>query len=126
MTSAARHDGAVLREIVTTNNTASEVWADPPTARRSTRPGCNDRGLAIRIHRKKPPRRPMPDHIRRGNATKSRVRSAIEHVFAQQKDRMRLFIRTVGIERAKAKIGLVNIAYNMRRLIFHERRPAMG
>jgi hypothetical protein len=68
----------------------------------------------------------MPDHIRRGNATKSRVRSAIEHVFAQQKDRMRLFIRTVGIERAKAKIGLVNIAYNMRRLIFHERRPATG
>jgi len=39
---------------------------------------------------------------------------------------MRLFIRTVGIERAKAKIGLVNIAYNMRRLIFHERRPATG
>jgi len=68
----------------------------------------------------------MPDHIRRGNATKSRVRSAVEHVFAQQKDRMRLFIRTVGIERAKAKIGLVNIAYNMRRLIFHERRPATG
>jgi hypothetical protein len=68
----------------------------------------------------------MPDHIRRGNATKSRVRSAIEHVFAQQKDRMRLFIRTVGIERPKAKIGLVNIAYNMRRLIFHERRPATG
>ena len=68
----------------------------------------------------------MPDHIRRGNATKSRVRSAIEHVFAQQKDRMRLFIRTVGIERAKAKIGLVNIAYNMQRLIFHERRPATG
>ena len=68
----------------------------------------------------------MPDHIRRGNATKSKVRSAVEHVFAQQKDRMGLFIHTVGIERAKAKVGLTNIAYNMGRLIFHERRLATG
>ncbi len=60
----------------------------------------------------------MPDDIRRGNATKSRVRSAVEHVFGQQKDRMGLFIRTVGLELAKAKLGLVNIAYNMKRLIF--------
>lgn len=33
VTSAARHDSAVLREIVTTDNTASDVWAD--TAYRS-------------------------------------------------------------------------------------------
>ncbi len=67
----------------------------------------------------------MPDHIRRGNATKSRVRSAVEHVFAQQKDRMGLFIRTMGLERATAKLRLVSIAYNIKRLTFHERRQVM-
>lgn len=36
------------------------------------------------------------------------------------------FIGTVGIERAKVKIGLANIAYNMGRLIFHQRRQATG
>jgi len=51
--------------------------------------------------------------------------SSVEHVFAQQKDRMRLFIRTVGLARAKVKIGLANIAYNMTRLVFLRRRRGM-
>jgi hypothetical protein len=39
---------------------------------------------------------------------------------------MGLFIRTIGIERARAKIGLVNIAYNTGRLIFHQQRQVAG
>jgi hypothetical protein len=34
------------------------------------------------------------------------------------------FIHTVGIERASAKVGPAHIAYDMRRLILHERHPA--
>jgi hypothetical protein len=68
----------------------------------------------------------MPDHIRRGNAARSKVRARVEHVFAQQKARMGLFIRTIGIKRAEAKITLANLAYNMNRLIFDERRGATG
>ncbi|MBB3992213.1 hypothetical protein GGR19_003662 [Croceicoccus naphthovorans] len=68
----------------------------------------------------------MPDHVRRANATKSKIRARVEHVFAQQKAKMGLFIRTIGINRAEAKITLANLAYNMNRLIFHERRAAMG
>ena len=49
-----------------------------------------------------------------------KVRSSVEHVFAEQKARMGLFIRTVGIARATIKIGLANLAYNMRRLIWLE------
>ena len=49
-----------------------------------------------------------------------------EHVFAQQKNRFGLFIRTIGLARAEAKLTLANIAYNFDRLIFHERRRAMG
>lgn len=54
------------------------------------------------------------------------IRARIEHVFARQKDQMGLFIRTIGIARAETKIGLANLAYNIDRLIFHERRAAMG
>jgi transposase, IS5 family len=61
------------------------------------------------------------------------VRVFVEHVFAQEKAHMGLaamipriisprFIRTIGLKRAEAKITLVNLAYNMKRLIFHERR----
>ena len=42
----------------------------------------------------------MPEATRRANNAKSTIRSRIEHVFAEQKERMDLFIRTVGIGRA--------------------------
>ena len=42
----------------------------------------------------------MPETTRRANALKSKVRSAVEHVFAVQKDKMDLFVRTIGIARA--------------------------
>ncbi|MEQ1930915.1 MAG: transposase, partial [Parvularculaceae bacterium] len=79
-------------------------------------------GLVSHIHRRKPKGRPMPENIRRGNATKSKVRSLVEHVFADQKHRMAIKVRTIGLARARIKIGLANIAYNMRRFVFHSRQ----
>jgi IS5 family transposase len=124
VTSAARHDGKMLREVVTTANTASDVWADTAYRSKTNEAWLASRGRVSRIHQKKPRGKPMPEHTARANARKSAVRARVEHVFAVQKDKMDMFIRTIGIERAEAKIGLVNIAYNMQRLIFHERRPA--
>jgi hypothetical protein len=54
---------------------------------------------------------------RRGNNTKSKIRSRVEHVFAEQKDRG-LFIRTIGIAWATTKIGAANLTYNIKRFIF--------
>jgi hypothetical protein len=48
--------------------------------------------------------------IRRTNAARATVRSAVEHVFAAQKSRTKLVIRTVGIARVRAKLALANIA----------------
>ena len=42
----------------------------------------------------------------RANAAQARVRSAIEHVFVRQKRCMALFVRTIGLARARVKIGL--------------------
>jgi len=58
----------------------------------------------------------MPEAMRRANAAKSKIRSRVEHVFAKQKGRMDLFIRTIGIARATMKIG--NLVYNIKRLLF--------
>ena len=66
----------------------------------------------------------MPQRTAKANAAKSKIRARVEHVFAHQKDKMGLFIRTIGLSRAEAKITLANLAYNMNRLIFHERRTA--
>jgi IS5 family transposase len=74
------------------------------------------RGLRPQFQRKKPRGKKMPDHIARGNATRARVKLRVEHVFAAQKCRLRLVIRTVGVGRGRAKIGLANLAYNFTRL----------
>lgn len=126
VTDGARFDGRMLRDVVTGDNTASDVWADTAYRSQANEKWLKAQGRVSRIHRKKPRGKPMPDHVRRGNATKSKVRARVEHVFAQQKAKMGLFIRTIGIKRAEAKITLANLAYNMNRLIFHEQRAAMG
>ncbi len=82
--------------------------------------------LVGRIHRRKPAGKPLPQNIARANAAKSSIRAAVEHVFAHQKNRFGLFIRTIGIARAEAKLILANIAYNFDWLIFHERARAAG
>jgi transposase, IS5 family len=78
------------------------------------------------IHRKKPQHRPLPVRTARANATKSAVRASIEHVFAEQKHRMGLFVRAIGLPRATTKIGLANLVTNMRRLLWLERHSALA
>ena len=82
------------------------------------------RGLVAQFQRAKPHGKPMPAHIARGNATRGRVRARVEHVFAEQKRRFHLVVRTVGRDRATARLTLANLAYNMRRLAWLEGRPA--
>ena len=64
----------------------------------------------------------MPERVARANAKRSAIRSAVEHVFAGQKHRMGLVVRTIGIARARIKIGMANLAYNFQRLAWLERR----
>jgi hypothetical protein len=68
----------------------------------------------------------MPEPKQRANAARSRPRSAIEHIFAEQKHRMGLFIRTIGIARARTKIGMADIAHNLRRYVYWEAKIAAG
>ena len=55
----------------------------------------------------------------------SKVRACIEHIFAKQKSRMVLFVRTIGLARARLKIGLANLTYNLKRLVFLERQAGL-
>ena len=81
--------------------------------------------MTSRIHRRKPANKPMPVRTAKANAKKSKVRACVEHVFAHQKNHFGLFIRTIGLARAEAKLTLTNLAYNFARLIFHERKAVM-
>jgi len=63
--------------------------------------------------------RPVPPACQiKANKTRSKVRGRVEHVFGFQERSMGgKFIRTIGMARAKTKIGMMNLVYNMNRLI---------
>ena len=83
------------------------------------------RGLRSRIHLRANRNHPLSQAQQNANRRKSRVRARIEHVFgAQQNSPGGRIVRMIGIARAKAKIGLQNLAYNIRRLVMLERMAA--
>jgi IS5 family transposase len=125
-TDAAAYEGRRLREgLLDKTNTARRVWADTAYRSATNEAFMAKNGFVSRVHRKKPKGRAMPAAIRRANNAKSKIRSRVEHVFAELKDRMDLFIRTIGIARATTKIGLANLVFNIKRLLFL-RRVALG
>ncbi len=126
VTDAAAYEGRLLREgLLDKTNTASAVWADTAYRSRANERFMAEHGFVSRVHRKKPPNRPMPVRTARATGRKSKVRACIEHVFAEQKSRMGLFVRTVGLARARLKIGLANLTYNLKRLVFLERQAGL-
>jgi IS5 family transposase len=126
VTDAAAYAGAYLADLLDPDNTAAGVWADTAYRSRKNEGLLRQRMLTSHIHRKKPAHLPMPRHVARGNAKKSAVRAHVEHVFAEQKVRMGLFVRTIGLARATTKIGLANLTYNMRRLLWLARQTAVA
>jgi len=124
VTHAARHDGSQLGSVLDPANTASDVWADTAYRSRANMALIDKRGLTAQFQRAKPRGKPMPPHIARGNATRARVRSRVEHVFAAEKHRMGLVVRTIGLLRATAKITLANLAYNLSRMAWIKGRAA--
>ena len=98
VTDASRHDGWLLRQgLLDPTNTGAGVWADTAYRSQQNETFLERHGFISHIHRRRPPGRPLPAHIRRGNARRSRDRAPVEHVFAVQKRAMGLMIRTIGL-----------------------------
>ena len=124
VTHAAAHDGRHLAGLLDPDNLASTVWADTAYRSAANLKLLDRRGLVPQFQRAKPRGKPMPANVVRGNATRGRVRARVEHVFAEQKRRLGLVVRSVGLDRATTKITLANLSYNMRRLAWLDGRPA--
>jgi transposase, IS5 family len=124
VTHAAAHDGGQFAALLDAGNTAAGVWADTAYRSAANLAALARRAMIPHLQRPKPRGKPMPAHVRRGNASRGKVRAAVEHVFACQKQRLRLVVRTVGIARAKTRLGLANLAYNLLRFTWLDGRPA--
>ena len=89
-----------------------------PIGRRRSRQSRKIKGLKGRINRKSRRNKPLTKREMQGNKTRSKVRARVEHVFgAQSNDMGGTLVRSIGLMRAKARIGLKNLTYNMRRQV---------
>ena len=117
VTDAAVHDSQKLDGLLNKGNTSAEVFAD--SAYRSTKIEAQLRasGYKSRIHRRGRRNHPL---------TSAQERALVSsNVFgAQQSAPGGRIVRTIGMVRARAKIGLQNLAYNIRRLVTLERLAA--
>ena len=103
-------------------NTASGIWAESAYRSAEIEAALAARGLTTHIHWRRSRRKPLTRRQEAANKARSKVRARVEHVFGNQHNSMGgKFIRTIGILRASARIGMQNLAYNMRRLVVLER-----
>jgi IS5 family transposase len=125
VTDAAVHDSQPLDELLSEGNTSADVFADSAYRSAEIEAKLKARGLRSRIHRRATRNHPLSDAQTRANRARSTIRARVEHVFgAQQTTSGGRIVRTIGIVRARAKIGLQNLAYNIRRLVTLERMAA--
>jgi len=122
VTDASVHDSQKLDELLNNSNTSQDVYADSAYRSAETEAKLDKRGFRSRIHNRATRNHPLSDAQVEANRKKSKVRARIEHVFgAQENAPGGRIIRTIGAVRARAKIGLQNLVYNVRRLVILER-----
>ena len=71
--------------------------------------------------------KPLTDEQKASNKEKSRTRARVEHLFGFVENSMNgSFVRTIGLTRAEAKIGMMNLTYNICRCVQLKLVVAMG
>jgi len=125
ITDASVHDSQAFDDLLNKGNTSSDVYADSAYRSAETERKLKARGFSSRIHKRGRRNRPLSEAEAEANYRKSKVRARIEHVFgAQENAPGGRLVRTIGIVRARIKIGLQNLAYNIRRLVILEKMAA--
>jgi len=67
-----------------------------------------------KVHKKAYRNKPLTDEQKASNKEKSKTRARVEHIFGFMEQSMNgLMVRSVGIKRATAVIGLINLTYNL-------------
>ena len=116
VTPASVHDSQVFETILDEDNSHRGVWADSAYRSEEKLKELKKRRFREYLQRKGCRHQKLTERERQGNRSRSRIRSRVEHVFGVQAKRAgTLILRTIGLVRAKAKIGLRNLAYNLDR-----------
>jgi IS5 family transposase len=129
VSNAAVHDSQVFEELldqtIDTEGKKRPIYADSAYRSKDQEESLADKGFESQIHEKGTRCHPLTDEQKASNRIKSKTRARVEHVFGAQHAMGGHIVRTIGIARARAKIGMMNLVYNMRRLVQLIKRDAI-
>jgi len=118
VTSASVHDSQPLEELVDEDDSKQKLYADSAYSGQPIKDVLKDLKIKNMIHEKGARNNPLTEKQKKKNKKKSKIRARVEHVFAFMEMSMNgMTIRSIGLKRANGIIGLMNIAYNMRRFV---------
>ena len=122
VTDAATGDTRMFDSLLDGQNRSRDVWADAAYRSRPRLARLRADGYRPHLQRQAQANAPLTARQRATNRRFARGRCQVEHVFGQQTMQEQRLVQTIGLARARVKIGLFNLAYNLRRWAFLTRQ----
>ena len=128
VTTASTHDSQVFMDLLSPpgENWTEEdvcVWADSAYRSEEAESALAMGKLSSRVHERAYRNRPLTEGQKAENRERSRARARVEHVFGHVTTAMGGFgIHTLSLARARVKTMFKNLAYNLQRFVFLEKR----
>jgi IS5 family transposase len=119
VTDASVHDSQPLPGLLKPEDEGQSLHADSAYVGESLHKSLvEDKKVALLINEKGFKNKPLTEEQKANNKEKSKVRVRVEHIFGFIENIMNgSTIKTIGIKRAKALIGLMNLTYNLFRKV---------
>jgi len=114
VTDASVHDSQPIENLLTEKDRGQNLHADSAYTGEKQEEIIEKYGMTNQVNEKGYKNKPLTEEQTAKNKTKSKTRSRVEHVFGFMEQSMNgLCLKSVGIERATAIIGLINLTYNI-------------
>jgi IS5 family transposase len=127
VTDASVHDSQVIEELLTEEDKGQPLYADSAYGGEEQEKVYKKKEVVDRVHEKGYRNKPLTEKQKADNREKSKTRARVEHIFGFVENSMNgSIVRTIGMARAKAKIGMMNLTYNINRCVQLKIKVSMG
>lgn len=114
VTVASTHDSVVLKELLSEADAGKPLHADGAYTGQEIEGMLKELNIENQVCEKGRRGAPLSETQRRHNRQKSKIRALVEHVFGFMENSMNgIFLRCIGLKRARCQIGLANLTYNI-------------
>lgn len=118
VTDASVHDSQETEPLITEEDKNQTLHADGAYRSQEIETMLKEKEMTSKVHEKGYRNSSLTDEQKENNKIKSKTRARVEHIFGFIENSMNgSFIRTIGMKRATAVVGLMNLTYNVFRAI---------